>query len=95
MGYSLKQPYIDGAEVTPADPRWEVWDEQGNCQKILGPKEFRHSLGTLINGMVESGFVILGLWEESSKDPSAVPGTWDHLMLVAPQGLSIWSRCGK
>ena len=90
-GYTLKRPYVDGAEVENDDPCWDVWDEAGNCRKIKGPKEFRHGLGTLVNGLVESGFIILGLWEEISENTEAAPGTWEHFKMFAPPGFLLWS----
>jgi len=91
-GYPLSRPYVDGAEVECANPYWEVWDEGGNCRMVEGPREFRHTLGTLINGLVENRFMILGLWEEIGADPDAAPGTWDHFKLIAPPGFSLWGR---
>lgn len=89
--YPLSRPYLDGAEIEYADPYWEVWSEDGNCRRVRGPKEFRHTLSTLVNGMVEQGFAILGLWEETSADPDAPPGTWEHLKSVAPPWFTIWA----
>lgn len=89
--YPLNLPYVDGAEVVPADTRWEVWDEGGNRRMVEGPKEFRHTLSTLVNGLVERGFVILGLWEESGEDADAPPGTWEHFKRIAPPGFSLWA----
>lgn len=90
--YPLKSPYVDGAEVMCADTRWEVWDEEGNCQMVEGPKEFRHTLGTLVNGLIESGFQILGLWEDTNADAGAAPGTWEHFKLIVPPIFEIWSK---
>ena len=90
-GYPLNQPYLDGAEVEGTNPFWEVWDEDGNCQMVKGPREFRHTLGTLVNGMIENGFIILGLWEDTGTSTDAPAGTWDHFKSVAPPGFSLWS----
>lgn len=90
--YPLSRPYVDGAEVESADSRWEVRDEEGNCRMVEGPKEFRHTLGTLVNGLVENGFIISGLWEEVGEDPAAAPGTWEHFKLIAPPGFTLWGR---
>ena len=79
-GYSLNRPYVDGAEVITGDPCWEVWDERGNCERIPGPREFRHILSTLLNGLAQRAFVIQGLWEEcwdvsENLTPNLVRGT--------------------
>ena len=34
---------------------------------------------------------LLGVWEESSGDPAAEPGTWEHLKAVAPPWLTFWA----
>lgn len=89
-GYPLSLPYVDGAEVLSADSRWEVWDEEGNCRMVEGPREFRHTLSTLVNGLVINGFVILGLWEDVGEDEAAPPGTWEHFKRFAPS-FSLWA----
>ena len=91
-GYPLHHPYVNGAEIEYADSRWEVWDEEGNRRMVEGPREFRHTLGTVVNGLVERGFIILSLWEEMSEKTDAAPGTWDHFKLIAPPGFIVWSR---
>jgi SAM-dependent methyltransferase len=89
--YPLKQPYVDGGELTFSDPHWDVYAEDGSCTRVVGPREFRHALSTMVNGLVDLGFVILGLREELSADPSAEPGTWEHFKSIAPPWLTIWA----
>lgn len=88
-GYLLRRPYVDGAEME--DPTWDVWAEDGTTSRIEGPREFRHAMSTMVNGMVARRFVILGLWEAESPHPEAAPGTWDHYMTVAPPFLTVWA----
>jgi SAM-dependent methyltransferase len=93
-GYPLKYPYTDGEEVTGLNPDWRYWDVQtegGKWVKVESPREFRHTLGTLINGLAREGFVILGAWEDASGDQNAKPGTWEHLKSIAPPWLSLWT----
>ncbi|MDQ5851103.1 MAG: class I SAM-dependent methyltransferase [Chloroflexota bacterium] len=90
-GYPLTRPYIDGAELEFADPDWTVDAGDGTSQRVKGPREFRHTLSTVVNGLIEQGFVMLGVWEESSGDPAAEPGTWEHLKAVAPPWLTFWA----
>ncbi len=92
--YPLKYPYLDGTEVTSLHPDWAHWDvetEDGQWIKVKSPKEFRHTLSTLLNGLVSRGFVILGIWEESSGDPKAEPGSWEHFKSFAPPWLKLWA----
>ena len=92
-GYRLRLPYVDGAEVKYADgDTWDVEDSEGAVRKVLGPREFRHSLSTLVNGLIERGFAIMGLWEDGLGDPNAEPGTWAHMETIAPTGLTVWAR---
>jgi SAM-dependent methyltransferase len=94
--YPLNLPYVDGAEIIFNDPDWEIWDDAGNCARVPGPREFRHTLSTVVNGLVELGFILLGLWEwmgqEAGGAPGeqAEPGTWEHFIQVAPPWFHMW-----
>lgn len=90
--YPLNRPYADGVEVERANPCWEVWDEEGNCIMMPAPRQFRHTLGTVVNGLIQQDFMILGLWEETGANLEAAPGTWDQFVRVAPPIFSLWSR---
>ncbi|MCX6048399.1 MAG: class I SAM-dependent methyltransferase [Chloroflexi bacterium] len=92
VGYALSQPYVDSAEVERTNPCWEVWDEAGHCQLVKAPRQFRHTLDTVINGLIEQGFILLTLAEDLNENSEALPGTWDHFKLVAPPIFSLWSR---
>jgi ubiquinone/menaquinone biosynthesis C-methylase UbiE len=91
-GYAIKQPYVDGAEVTYEDQEW-VYD-RSKSDAIPPPREFRHTLSTLISGLVEQGFVIQHVSDYSgfNPDPNAEPGTWDHFVSIAPPWLSFWAN---
>ena len=84
----------DAAEVVFADPHWDVWQEDGSIQKVVGPREFRHALSAIVNTLVQSGFLIFGLWEDTDSaqpDPNAEPGTWEHYIAVAPPFMRVWA----
>ncbi len=89
--YPLKDPYLDGVEVQFADEHWDVEQPDGTVKHVVGPKEFRHILSGVVNTLVGHGFIILGLWEETSADPDPEPGSWDHYKLIAPPWLQIWA----
>lgn len=88
-GYALKYPYQDGAEITYRDPEW-VYESK---EAIPPVREYRHTLSTLINGLIENGFVIRHLSDSADfyPDPNAEPGTWDHFTSIAPPWLTIWA----
>ena len=90
--YPLKQPYLDGAELTEQFPDWTVEQADGAAVRVASPREFRHALSTVINGLVARGFIICGLWEAELGDPAAEPGSWEHYKAFAPPYLTIWSR---
>ncbi|HEU5090670.1 MAG TPA: class I SAM-dependent methyltransferase [Roseiflexaceae bacterium] len=91
-GYTLKHPYIDGAEVRYDDQDW-VYDRSASKAAIPAPREFRHTLGALVSGLVRCGFVIMHLSDEAgfTPDPNAEAGTWAHVLSVAPPWLSFWA----
>ncbi len=93
-GYRIGQrPYADG-EVPLADSRWKFRDEDGTPREVEGPREFNHTLSTVVNGLIRRGFVILGVQEEESDDPHAAPGTWGHFLRHVPLCLHLWARSG-
>ena len=91
-GYLLTRPYVDGAELTNADPEY-VYDRDRHAP-IQAPREFRHNLSTLVRGLVACGFVLEDLADNTSiqPDPQAAPGTWNHLVAIAPPWLASWCR---
>jgi SAM-dependent methyltransferase len=91
-GYPLSRPYQDGMEITYRD---ELWVFRGELPRepIQGPKEYRHTLGTLINGLVEHGFAIQHVVEQylGTPDVTAAPGTTAHFSAIAPPWLEFWA----
>ncbi|HLL14949.1 MAG TPA: class I SAM-dependent methyltransferase [Pyrinomonadaceae bacterium] len=93
-GYTLKHPYVEGAEITYEDQDW-VYDRGRASEPIGLPREYRHTLSALIGGLIEQGFLILHVsdYTDFSPDSKAEPGTWDHFISVAPPWLSFWASC--
>jgi SAM-dependent methyltransferase len=91
-GYTLKYPYLDGAEITYEDQNW-VYDRSSTDKPIQLPREYRHTLSTLIGGLIEQKFVILHVsdYSDFDPDPKAQAGTWEHLISIAPPWLSFWA----
>lgn len=91
-GYTLRHPYVDGAEVTYEDQTW-VYDRGRPGARIPPPREYRHTLSTLVGGLTEQGFAVLHISDRFGFDPEpeAEPGTWDHFVSVAPPWLSFWA----
>lgn len=89
-GYLLRHRYADGAEVRYDDEEW-VYDRAAAAAPILGPREYRHTLATLVNGLSETGFVIRKLVETVTTEDDPPPGTWAHLQSVVPPWLTWWT----
>jgi SAM-dependent methyltransferase len=91
-GYPLRRPYVDGAEIRYADESWIFRGEQP-AEAIGGPVEYRHTLSTLVNGLIEAGFTLTRLQEEflGTPDFNAEPGTSEHFTSIAPPWLRFWA----
>ena len=92
VGYLLKHPYQAGAEVSYPDQEWV----HQSPEAIPPPREFRHTLSTVVNGLIEAGFVLQHLSDTRDfyPDPNAEPGTWDHFTAFAPPWLCFWAGKG-
>lgn len=92
-GYPLKLPYMDGAEIACQDEDWVYSRSESAGEAIPAPREYRHTLSTVINGLVERGFVIRHLSDtmDLGADPEAQPGTWDHFVAIVPPWLAVWA----
>jgi SAM-dependent methyltransferase len=86
-GYCLRDPYIGGAEVNYADEGWVV---EGAENAIPPPREYRHTLGTVIGTLTEFGFVVYAVKEYSHGQPEAEPGSWAHFTSCAPPWIRFW-----
>jgi SAM-dependent methyltransferase len=93
QAYPLKLPYIDGEDLTLHFPHWDVPQADGSQLRLPSPHEYHHNLGSLVNTLVGSGFVLLGLWEWMASDKNPEPGTWAHFTQVAPPWFdTFWRR---
>jgi SAM-dependent methyltransferase len=91
-GYPLWRPYADGAEIHYLDESW-VFGGETPVDPIDHPREYKHTLGTLINGLIEQGLVIQHVVEGHlcQPDVTAAPGTMAHVMAIAPPILRFWA----
>jgi SAM-dependent methyltransferase len=87
-GYVVKLPYLQGVLLDAPDPAWVA-----GGQVIEPGREYRQTLETVINGLVESGFRITHLDEGLHTDPDlhATPGSWDHFNAIVPPWLTFWA----
>lgn len=95
-GYLLRHPYIDGAEITYNDQDW-VYKRDASTEAIPAPKEYRHTLSTLMNDLLELGFVIEHVSDSTDLAPNlnAEPGTWDNFVRCIGQSLDLCPPSGQ
>ena len=88
-GYLLRQPYVAGAVTTYPDQPW-VHDSD---VPVPQSREYRHTLSTLINGLIEQGFAIQHVsdYTDFYPDLAAEPGSWEHMTAFAPPWLTLWA----
>jgi SAM-dependent methyltransferase len=91
-GYVLRRPFVEGTPIEFEDAAWEIWEGDHEV-RVEGPQEFRHSLASVVGGLIERGFTLLGLWEDADgADSDAEPGSWAHFCSIAPPYLELWAR---
>ncbi len=91
-GYPLWQPYQEGHRIETDDAHWNYANQEGHAVRIKSPQEFKHTLSTIVNGLLSRGFTILRLDEYAGRDYTAEPGTWEHYISHAPPWLFVWAR---
>ncbi|MBU1164204.1 class I SAM-dependent methyltransferase [Patescibacteria group bacterium] len=89
-GYPIWQPYKDGYKSKTTDPSWNFVNKEGKVVKRKGPQEFKHTLSTVLNGLVQRGFKLIQMDEHTQNNYKSVPGTWEHYISVAPPWLFLW-----
>ncbi|MEO0895285.1 MAG: methyltransferase domain-containing protein [Bacteroidota bacterium] len=91
-GYPLWQPYKDGEPIQTHDPHWNFHNQTGEAVKIESPQEYRHTLSSIMNGLLSRNFEIITFAEEAGQDFQAEAGTWDHYQSIAPPWLFLVSK---
>lgn len=94
-GYSLNTLYRDGeidAAAIWGTSDWTVEQADGSVQAVPGPREFRHTMPTFLNGLIRAGFTILSFHEHTSSEEDPEPGSWEHFKAVSPPYLAFWTR---
>ncbi|MEA2662742.1 MAG: hypothetical protein QOH08_2314 [Chloroflexota bacterium] len=88
QGYVVKLPYAQGALVETPDAAWVA-----GGRAVEPSREYRQTLETVVNGLVECGFRIAHLDEglHTDPDPRATPGSWDHFNAIVPPWLTFWT----
>lgn len=91
-GYPIWQPYQDGLPIKTSDPHWNFSDEHDQPVTVKSPQEYKHTMSSIINGLIIRNFEILKMTEEKGGDHQSPPGTWDHYTSCAPPWIYLLSR---
>lgn len=91
-GYVVTKAYFSDEEITYNDQDW-VYDKNKH-EPIPNPIEFRHSLSDLVNGLIDSGLMILSISDKSDMYPNlrAEPKSWEHFTAFAPPWLNFLTK---
>jgi ubiquinone/menaquinone biosynthesis C-methylase UbiE len=94
--YEVHQFYVQGEEFEYPDEPW-VFPCDSSAPKPPAPREYRQLLSTLLNGLVDSGFTLLHMEEETGHAPATdlIPGEWDHFTAVMPPWFSFLARLDR
>jgi hypothetical protein len=59
--------------------------------RIQGPREFRHALSAILNGLAQRGLLLLHFAEDDAGESNAEPGSWEHYLHVTVPFLRLWA----
>lgn len=91
-GYPIWQPYKDGYPIRTSDPTWNFVNSEQEEVKINSPQEYRHTMSSLINGLLQRNFELLQFKEEVGEDYKSKPGTWEHYTSCTAPWIYLMSR---
>ena len=94
-GYPIWQPYKDGHPIKTSDPNWNFTNSENEEVNIKSPQEYRHTMSTMLNGLISRGFEILQFKEEIGLNYDSKPGTWEHYKSRMPPWIYMVSKKKK
>lgn len=91
-GYPIWQPYRDGHPIKTLDPNWNFINQNNEEVSLSSPQEYRHTMSTVINGLLSRGLVLEKYLEEVGTAYASKPGTWEHYTSCLPPWIYLLSR---
>ncbi len=91
-GYPIWQPYQDGYPIKTIDSNWNFTNAKNKEIKIESPQEYRHTMSTIINGLISRGIEIVSYKEEIGSSFEDSPGTWEHYKSCLPPWIYMLSK---
>lgn len=89
-GYTLKSPYVDGAEINIPDADWLYSGSERPA--IQETREYRQTLSKMLNSLIDLGFLLMRVSDSKHLNPDIhdAPGSWGHRNAIAPAWLAFW-----
>lgn len=91
-GYPIWQPYKDGHPIKTHDPHWNFTNADDNEVSIESPQEYRHTMSTMMQGLMSRGMEIVNFKEEIGTEYESEPGTWEHYTSCLPPWIYLLSK---
>jgi ubiquinone/menaquinone biosynthesis C-methylase UbiE len=91
-GYPVWQPYKDGYAIKTVDPNWKFTNPNNQEIKIESPQEYRHTMSTIMNGLIKRNLEIVDYKEEIGSNYESKPGTWEHYKSCLPPWIYMLSK---
>ncbi|SER01280.1 class I SAM-dependent methyltransferase [Neolewinella agarilytica] len=91
-GYPIWQPYKDGYPIRTVDPHWRFTSSDNERVKLESPQEYRHTMSTIVNGLIARGLAVERYEEETADGAGHPPGNWEHYKSCLPPWIYLLSR---
>jgi SAM-dependent methyltransferase len=93
-GYVIRRQYVEEALISYDDEPWVFRENPAARDGIGRPREYRQTLGRILNGLVGCDLVIVKMleWAGHEQNLDAEPGDWEHFTFYLPPWLWFWTR---
>lgn len=91
-GYPIWQPYKDGHPIKTVDSNWNFTNSNNQIIQVKSPQEYRHTMSTIMNGLISRGLEIVSFKEEVGTSYDERPGTWEHYKSCLPPWIYMLSK---
>ena len=91
-GYPIWQPYKDAYPIKTFESNWNFTNSNNQEVQIESPQEYRHTMSTIINGLITRGLEIVNYKEEVGSSFDSKPGTWEHYTSCLPPWIYLLSK---
>jgi len=94
QAYPIRLPYEEGLPIHYRIQEWIFYDPSGKKVRAPAPQEFKHTLSSIFNGLIDRGLRILHFEELQLPEPGSefAPGSWEHYRQYAAPFFGLWAR---